>query len=129
MRPTTSSLLLALGLGVSHGTHADKGGDAHSGDFGHSHGSQFFAVGGPGPLNAFEAHTQLARSGSFQAKSEGPPAVQKSGGLEFTAVSPREHGHPKPMPSAGDPDLAFAPWKVTDKDGRPAGKLRPNCRK
>jgi hypothetical protein len=127
VRPTTSSLLLALGLGVSHGTHADKGDDANSGSFGHSHGSQFFAVGGPGPLNAFEAHTQLARSSSFQ--SESPTVTPRPGGLEFTAVRPPARGRPKPVPSAGDADLAFAPWKVTDKDGRPAGKLRPNCRK
>jgi len=140
-------LTAAFGILASSRAFADKGsnGGPPSGvGFGNGRGgSRFIDAVGAGPTSAFEQRAQLVKSGGLEFKARGSP--QAAPGHDDAGVGPRssESGVPSAKPNVNavipgqaaattasekiavadaDVTTAFAPWKVTDRDGKPVGK-------
>jgi hypothetical protein len=147
MRPRIHMLTAAFGILASSGALADKGsngGPPPGVGFGNGRGgSRFVDAVGAGPASAFEQRTQLVKGGGLEFKAGGSP--QAAPGHDDAGSGPRssENGVPSAKPNenaviprqgaaananektaVADAEVttAFAPWKVTDRDGKPAGK-------
>ena len=147
MRPRFHALLAALGLASSFGAYADKGsggGLANGLANGNGRGGSRFAdAPGQGPANAFEQRAQLFKAGGLEFKA-GAGAPVPHGRVDSTPSSaPERPSGPRPKPASdaallaqgapaatseklviAEEDVAvfFAPWKVSDKDGKPVEK-------
>jgi hypothetical protein len=143
VRPRLHALLAALGFASSFGALADKGGPSGgvSNGLGWGRGgSRFVDAAGSGPASAFDQHANLVKVGGleFQAMSKGRPSASSSS----SAGGKIGDAAPAGINSSGDAALSktrmtvaenelaelFAPWKISDKEGKPAGKKsRPEC--
>ncbi|HEY6822428.1 MAG TPA: hypothetical protein VI321_10460 [Burkholderiales bacterium] len=145
MRPRIHAITAAFGILASSGTFADKGpngGPATGVGFGNGRGGpRFIDAAGAGPANAFDQHAQLARSAGLEFKAAGNPQAAPGQAGERTRSPENRSRSAKPRDNAalsapgtatsGDEKIAlaeaevasaFAPWKVTDKDGKPVEK-------
>jgi len=146
MRPRIHVLAAAFGILASSGALADKGsnGGPPSGvGVGNGRGgARFIDAVGAGPASAFEQRTQLVKSGGLEFKAVGnAQAAPGHDGGNGTRSSDNEGPSAKPNGNAflslqatstsasekvavaeADVTTAFAPWKVSDRDGKPVLK-------
>jgi hypothetical protein len=146
VRPSYHALTAAFGILASSGAIADKGsngGPPFGVGFGNGRGgSRFIDSAGAGPASAFDQRAQLVKSGGLEFKATGSALAPSA--REDTARAGGSHGASSAIKPGGDGALpaqgsatgtsakpaavgenvatAFAPWKVTDKDGKPVDK-------
>jgi hypothetical protein len=145
MRPRIHAITAAFGILASSGAFADKGpngGPPPGLGFGNGRGGpRFIDAAGAGPANAFDQRAQLAKSAGLEFKAAGnPPAAP---GQEGERTRSPENGSRSARPrdnaalsapgtatstdekialAEADVTSAFAPWKVTDRRGKPVEK-------
>ena len=142
MRPRLHAITAAVGILASSGAFADKGPNSGAPPglgFGNGRGGpRFVDAAGAGPANAFDQRAQLAKSAGLEFKAAGNPQAAPGQEGERTRPTGNGSGSPKPHDNAAlsapgpatsadgkialaeaDVTSAFAPWKVTDRDGKP----------
>jgi hypothetical protein len=151
VRTRFHALPAALGILASFGALADKGsGGGIANGLGNGRGGSRFAdAPGQGPANAFDQRTQLFKAGGLEFKAAGgAPAPSSRGDSTASSASDRpSDSRQKPASDAAvlaqgaargtsaklivaeeDMTAFFAPWKVSDREGKPVEKKpAPEC--